>query len=271
MENQKPVEGNAPNLPLYNPVDESYVPFPSDEFVEFIDDDEDVALEEGAAADGALEGSAEQEPKTYKERFAGKKLEELTPEEQEQLFDEAFGELLDLIRERSIKGELTTIGNLAEAHIIPEQYTDTEFEQGMLNYLEDEEFARELEFDDIKRLTASISYYYSDKYMANNWARASVLAAENNDVYTFASTVRFESETYPRPMIDVTLYNEPFNFDPERLEHAWELIQQDEAYKDIQVAYASNKDRYFYSLTFLSKPQADALAEYYSVERVRNV
>ncbi|MDO5044339.1 MAG: hypothetical protein Q4E22_03450 [Coriobacteriia bacterium] len=207
-----------------------------------------------------------------KERFQGKSLDDMSEDEITLLFDESFAQVLDLVRAMSERGELSTFSHIKAARIIPEQFSDYDFEARMLSYIYDEELSRELEFDDIKVLQGEQHrYYYSDRYQSNSWAKAVFLAHEDNDIVTFVTTIRDESQTYPRPMIVDALKNEPFNFSQTKIDELYKEVSDSGNFKDIKEIFASNGDHYFYSDTFLSQAQAQALAEYYSVERPYHV
>ena len=130
---------------------------------------------------------------------------------------------------------------------------------------------REVQCEDIVALTGQYTYYLYDRTkMTDSYAHWAFLAAENNPLVTFADLVREDSRTYPRPMAQKSLNNEPFAMDAEAVEAAYNQALCTEGYEDIQRTEASNGDVYYFSTTYLSSRQAEALAEWASVERVAN-
>lgn len=209
---------------------------------------------------------------TAAEKYANKALDELTDEEYTELFDETFGNFLELVRNSSQAGVMVSAAELDTVGLLPPHFTTEYFLQEAQGYFDNQELVSELEFDDITVLTGtSGSYYYSTRYMANNWAKGLFLAAEDDDLITFATIVRYESEIYPRPLIDFTLSNPPYEMTHERIEEAFRRAQETPGFDDLQEVFASNDDHYYYSNQHLSAAQAKALAEFYSVEQVRNV
>lgn len=130
---------------------------------------------------------------------------------------------------------------------------------------------REVQCENIVALTGQYTYYLYDRTkMTDSYAHWAFLAAENNPLVTFADLVREDSRTYPRPMAQKSFGNEPFTMDAEAVEAAYEEARRTSGYEDIQRTEASNGDVYYFSTTYLSPRQAEALAEWASVERVAN-
>lgn len=130
---------------------------------------------------------------------------------------------------------------------------------------------REVHCEDIVALTGQYTYYLYDRSkMTDSYAHWAFLAAEDDPLVTFADLVREDSRTYPRPMAQHSLHNEPFSMTDEAVEEAYNLALRTEGYEDIQRTVASNGDVYYFSTTYLSPRQAEALAEWASVERVAN-
>lgn len=130
---------------------------------------------------------------------------------------------------------------------------------------------REVHCENIVALTGQYTYYLYDRTkMTDSYAHWAFLAAENNPLVTFADLVREDSRTYPRPMAQKSLSNEPFAMDAEAVESAYEQALSTAGYEDIQRTEASNGDVYYFSTTYLTSRQAEALAEWASVERVAN-
>lgn len=130
---------------------------------------------------------------------------------------------------------------------------------------------REIHCEDVVVLTGQYTYYLYDRsQMTDSYAHWAFLAAENDPLVTFADLVREDSRTYPRPMAQKNLHNEPFVMSAKEVEQAFELALRTKGYEDIQRCEASNGDVYYFSTTYLSPRQAEALAEWASVERVAN-
>ena len=137
----------------------------------------------------------------------------------------------------------------------------------------DEEPAElEVDCENVVALVGATSYYLYDRsIMTDAYAHWAFLAAEDDDLVTFVDCVREESRVYPRPMPVDTLRNEPFGFTEERIMDTWEAVRASGEYPDIKQVAASNGDVYFFSTKFLTRVHAQALAEWSSVERLRNV
>lgn len=130
----------------------------------------------------------------------------------------------------------------------------------------------ELDFSGIKLLQGRLTYYlYDSTEMTDTFANWAFMAAEQNDAVTLVTLAREESRTYPRPMPADSLKNNPFRFDDARIEAAWQEAHESGDYPDVEVAFASNGERYFFSTDHLSRAYAESLAEWASVERYRNV
>lgn len=127
------------------------------------------------------------------------------------------------------------------------------------------------DLDDIAVLEGSSVYLYSTDEMSESFARWAFLAAENDDVATLVENARHESKVYPRPMKAKSLTNRPVYMTAERIEAAFEAVQESGLYPDVKTCSASNGDVYFYSTDYLSDAQAKALAEWESVERRANM
>ncbi len=129
-----------------------------------------------------------------------------------------------------------------------------------------------LDCDDIAVIEGkSDTYLYGRESMTDNFAHWAYLAAENDDVATFVDNVREESRVYPRPMLAKSFKNFPYRWSMERVEEAYEAVVASGDYPDIERVAATNGDVYFYSTEYLSKAQAKALAQWYSVEKPLNV
>lgn len=114
-------------------------------------------------------------------------------------------------------------------------------------------------------------YLYDSTRMKPAYARWAFLAQEDDPLTTFAYCVREDSRVYPRPLAESSLTNDPFNMEPEAIRAAFAEAQRTPAFCDIACTHASNGDVYYYSTDHLSAEHAHALAEWESVERLKNV
>lgn len=145
-------------------------------------------------------------------------------------------------------------------------------EPAFVPYAQGEGPREELDFSGIKLLQGRLTYYlYDSTEMTDTFANWAFMAAEQNDAVTLVTLAREESRTYPRPMPADSLKNDPFRFDDARIEAAWQEAHESGDYPDVEVAFASNGERYFFSTDHLSRAYAESLAEWASVERYRNV
>lgn len=198
--------------------------------------------------------------------------EELSEDEQIFVFDESFGSFLDEVRLSSQEAHFFMASESLIPKFIPENMSWKLWISTALSYLEDQELSTELEFDDIcLKQGKEQLYFYSSRFMSHNWAMSLFLQEETDDLSCFVHLVRHESQTYPRPMIDEALMQAPFCMDTERIRACFMQAQELANYQDICECWASNEDHYYYSTKYLSQAQAQALAEFYSVEQVRNV
>lgn len=126
--------------------------------------------------------------------------------------------------------------------------------------------------ENVRMLMGKHGYYlYDCTKMTNAYARWSFLARESDPLITFVYCVREESRTYPRPMLATSLQNEPFHMNEKELARLFEQAQSSPDYQDVSCTRASNGDIYYYSTDYLSDTQASSLAEWRSVEKLRNV
>ncbi len=131
---------------------------------------------------------------------------------------------------------------------------------------------RPIRCEGVALLMGAYGYYlYDTAEMTGAYARWAFLAAEDDPLVAFVYCVREESRVYPRPMAIESFANEPFSFDAATVEALYEQAAGCDDYADIGRTEASNGDVYFYSAEHLSATQAAALAEWHSVERLRNL
>ena len=126
--------------------------------------------------------------------------------------------------------------------------------------------------EDIALLMGAFGYYlYDTSRMTGSYARWAFLAAEDDPLVTFVYCVREESRVYPRPMAITSFANEPFGLEAPVVEGLFDQARACSDYADIRRTEASNGEVYFYSTDYLEPAQADALAEWHSVERLLNL
>ncbi|WP_319477891.1 hypothetical protein [Marispirochaeta aestuarii] len=170
--------------------------------------------------------------------------------------------LTEEIRKASQEGRLTDNRELAAAG---SRFFNTEFTPDMIAARV--ESAARIESPDIHIFQGKECYrYYSSLSMADSFAETLNISAEGNEMELVAATVRRESRVYPRPTRLNLFLEFPFSIEVAQLEQlAKALVQNSKDYADIQLARASNGDRYLFSTKFLETPQADYLAEWESV------
>lgn len=211
-------------------------------------------------------------PLSRKEELEQKAWEDLSPDEQTELFDESFGLFLDEVRQRARNSEFFILSRDMSDRLIPRTMSFELWIQTARSYLNDKELSTELQFDDIcLKEGAEQLYAYSSRFMSHSWAMSLFLTKESDEFNCFIHTVRYESQNYPRPMIDEALMHAPFHLSRETIAACYKRAKNSKLYQDIHSCTASNDDRYYYSSDYLSHAQAQALAEFYSVEQVRNV
>lgn len=114
-------------------------------------------------------------------------------------------------------------------------------------------------------------YLYSSTRMSGNYAKWSLQAHEGDHVRTLVENVRDECRIYPRPLLATSLCNAPFNLTEEQIHTAFKQAREIPENRDIKQVEASNGEIYYYSSQLMRRVQAQALAEYYSVERYYSV
>ncbi|MGE5508989.1 MAG: hypothetical protein ACM3RP_10980 [Chitinophagales bacterium] len=121
-------------------------------------------------------------------------------------------------------------------------------------------------YPDIRRLEdGDAVYFYSDLHMTDRYAGIAAKAASGDLPRLIADTVRFDSETYPRPTPIETFGVAPYLLTLEELRAALAQMGKDPAYADIKTVYASNGAEFLYSETRLGKDHAEGLAEWIAV------
>lgn len=219
----------------------------------------------------ALEGSEHStnltNPPTLNDSPEDSSTEPLSEDELNYLFDERFGMLISHIRQSSYDGVLATHNTWVEAEIMSDPFEPQEFIERVHAYLDDQELAHELSYDDIRHTNRhGIAYYWSSEYMSKTYLEMALVSASDNPLEQIAYMTRQECITYQRPLRLTMLTHPPFSLSIEQIDEALLQARETQDFIDIGEVNASNDDRYLYSTQTLSQAQARALAEYYSVE-----
>lgn len=169
--------------------------------------------------------------------------------------------LANAIRQCSKEGELLAISTLFEA---PYSLTDEDIAQ-LKTALNSDEFL------DIAHLSLNEQdYFYSTDFMSDNYAQLQLLNRHADICTAIAGVVRFECETYPRPLKQSMLMAEPFKYEASEIEDALLLMKTHPDFQDIQHVFASNDAPYLFSNTLMSYGKARGLTEWLEVEQYEN-
>ena len=129
-----------------------------------------------------------------------------------------------------------------------------------------------IDCDGIRALVGRHSYYlYDQGRMTDTFARWAFLAAEDDPMVTLAECAREECRTYPRPLSQDTLANDPFRMDASVVERAFSQMKGLEDFSDIGRVENSIGEAYYYSSELMTEEMAKSLAEFYGVERPASV
>lgn len=104
-------------------------------------------------------------------------------------------------------------------------------------------------------------YYYSNKFMSDNYAKIAVLVEDKDISKTIAEMVRWNCKTYPCATPLYYFNNSPYFHTEPQIERALERMGQEEEYSDICELRTGNNVRYLYSTIHMSEKYARALAE----------
>lgn len=219
-------------------------------------------VEEGAAATG-VEGAAEAIASAASEAMAAEAVE---PVERA-----ASAESAAPVLPAASDGDEPDVDDNPFAGLeLPAGYRLVEME-GEYVLVPDEEAEpteRAIDCTNIVALVGAHSYYlYDSSIMTDTYAHWAFLAAEDDNVVTFADCVREDSRVYPRPLAASSLSNPPFNMTDDMVAQTWDVVRESGAYPDIQQTIASNGDVYYFSTEYLSPTYAASLAEWDAVER----
>ncbi|AWR60511.1 subunit of oxidoreductase [Proteus mirabilis] len=199
------------------------------------------------------------------ERGIGHGTHTLTDTTEEQTEDiaqlSAEQHLANAIRQCSKEGELLAISTLYD-----EPYSLSEEEVMQLRVA-----LKEDTFVDITYLTHNgEDYFYSDTVMSDNYAQLQLLNRYTDICTAIAGLVRFECETYPRPLKQSMLMLEPFYYTVAEIDDALTLMKTHPDFQDIQQIFASNNAPYLFSSTLMSYGKARGLTEWLEVEQYEN-
>lgn len=125
-----------------------------------------------------------------------------------------------------------------------------------------EELSRDESCKDIKSVKGrKDSYYYSEEFMANNYAKIAMLTLEKDDARTVAEMVRFNCKAFPTPTPVYYFARQPFFLDRETMRAVVAQMASDPEYQDIREVIADvNGEPYLYSIDLMSEKYARALA-----------
>lgn len=105
-------------------------------------------------------------------------------------------------------------------------------------------------------------YFYSDEYMAHNYARIAMLVLEKDIPLTIAEMVRFNCKTYPSPTPLAYFQRHPYYYTEPQLKHALTVLSRTPDYADVKTIVTENNHvTYLYSERHMSFKYARALAE----------
>ena len=109
-------------------------------------------------------------------------------------------------------------------------------------------------------------YFYSNRYMTDNYARIAMLVEEKNWPHTIAEMVRFNCKTYPASTAYTYFMEHPYYLTRPQLERALAQVFRDPQYADIAMVNAANGEPYLYSRLFFTDRYGKALADYQADE-----
>lgn len=113
-------------------------------------------------------------------------------------------------------------------------------------------------------------YLYSTVLMTREYAGTAARIAAGDPVHVIAATVRYDSETYPRPTPLAAFETEPYRLPAEQVQAAFGALSSDPAFADIRMVHASDGAAFLYSARHLDEGTAMSLAERMSVGRYEN-
>ena len=125
-----------------------------------------------------------------------------------------------------------------------------------------EELSQDESCKDIKTVAGrKDTYYYSEEFMANNYAKIAMLTLEKDDAHTVAEMVRFNCKAFPTPTPLYYFARQPFFLDRETMRAVVAQMKTDPTYQDIREVVADvNGEPYLYSIDLMTEKYARALA-----------
>jgi hypothetical protein len=102
-------------------------------------------------------------------------------------------------------------------------------------------------------------YYYSSKYMSDNYAMIASLVEEKDLVRTIAEMVLFNSKTYPAPTPVTYFEKSPYFATKAQIDRALLLLSMNEEYNDIHQFENNLNITHLYSSNHMSERYAKAL------------
>lgn len=106
------------------------------------------------------------------------------------------------------------------------------------------------------------TYFYSSKYMTDNYAMIAVLVEEADGPATIAQMVRFHAEKYPAATPFTYFFGTPYNWTREQFMLALEQLRQLPAYDDIVEVHAYDDTPFLISTKFMTEKYGKALADF---------
>lgn len=170
--------------------------------------------------------------------------------------------IAEIIRKNSADGKFTKYADLISETL---EVTEENINQTI------ESLKASEEYNDIIELKGKrLKYLYSQKQMTENYAKMMFRIEENDLLKLVVETVRYESETYPRPTAAHAFSDSPFYFTEDALNDVFNQIKENAAYDDIQQTKASNGEVYLYSAKYLTEDYARVLAEWIEIKQFEN-
>lgn len=105
------------------------------------------------------------------------------------------------------------------------------------------------------------NYYYSNRFMSDNYAMIAALVEEKDLPRTIAMMVRFNCKTYPVPTPYSYFERSPYFASPAQIERARAVLGSTAEYQDIKSLENNQGDMFFYSIRHMSARYAQALAD----------
>lgn len=105
-------------------------------------------------------------------------------------------------------------------------------------------------------------YYYSNRYMTDNYANIAMLVTEKDWPRTIAEMVRFNCRTYPASTAYTYFMEHPYYMTRPQLERALMQVFKNPDYADIAAVNAANGEPYLYSRLYFTDRYGKAMADY---------